>query len=84
MEVFAADYARGEPIEPHQHATAQIVFAKRGIMRVRTEAGAWVVPPQRAVLREVILRPWKAWLWRLMMPYLAVADRRAGRVRWRR
>jgi len=49
MEVFAADYARGELIAPHQHDTAQIVFAKHGIMRVHTDAGVWVVPPQRAL-----------------------------------
>lgn len=49
MEVFAADYARGELIEPHRHDMAQIVFAKHGIMRVHTDAGAWVVPPQRAL-----------------------------------
>jgi AraC-like DNA-binding protein len=48
-EPFAADYARGELIEPHSHAQAQIVFAKRGVMRVGTAVGAWVVPPQRAL-----------------------------------
>jgi AraC-like DNA-binding protein len=48
-EPLAADFARGETIEPHQHDLAQIVFAQWGIMRVCTEAGAWVVPPGRAL-----------------------------------
>ena len=48
-EPFAADYPRGELIEPHRHDLAQIVFAKRGVMRVHTATGAWVVPPDRAL-----------------------------------
>lgn len=48
-EPFAEDYRRGELIEPHSHELAQLVFAKSGVMRVHTEAGAWVVPPQRAL-----------------------------------
>ncbi len=48
-EPLAADYPRGEQIEPHSHELAQIVFAKSGVMRVATAAGAWVVPPQRAL-----------------------------------
>lgn len=34
---------------PHHHNCGQLVFASDGIMNVRTEAGTWVVPPQRAV-----------------------------------
>ncbi len=48
-EPLAADYSRGEQIEPHRHELAQIVFAKSGVMRVSAEAGTWVVPPQRAL-----------------------------------
>ena len=48
-EPYAEDYRRGELIEPHSHDLAQIVFAKSGVMRVHTEQGAWVVPPQRAL-----------------------------------
>ena len=57
-EGFAEDYARGELIEPHAHDLAQIVFAKRGVMRVQTEAGAWVVPPQRALWMPAGLVHW--------------------------
>ena len=46
---YAADFDRGETIAPHAHDRAQLVFAKTGIMRVATEQGTWVVPPQRAV-----------------------------------
>lgn len=48
-EPLAADYPRGELIEPHSHERAQIVFAKSGVMRVETAVGSWVVPPQRAL-----------------------------------
>lgn len=33
----------------HQHQRAQLVYAAEGIIKVTTEAGLWVVPPQRAV-----------------------------------
>ena len=39
------------PIEVplHNHRRAQLLFAEKGIMQVHTDAGIWVVPPQRAV-----------------------------------
>jgi AraC-like DNA-binding protein len=43
------DYAAGHKIAPHFHDRDQLVFASRGVMTVRTSAGTWVVPPQRAV-----------------------------------
>lgn len=46
---YGADFAREETIARHAHDRAQLVFAKDGIMRVATEQGTWVVPPQRAV-----------------------------------
>lgn len=36
-------------IDWHTHQRAQLLYAVRGIMRVTTEIGVWVVPPQRAV-----------------------------------
>lgn len=33
----------------HQHRRAQFVYASDGVHTVRTTAGLWVVPPQRAV-----------------------------------
>jgi AraC-like DNA-binding protein len=57
-EPFAADYPRGELIEPHSHDLAQIVFAKRGVMRVHTTAGVWVVPPDRALWMPAGVTHW--------------------------
>jgi AraC-like DNA-binding protein/quercetin dioxygenase-like cupin family protein len=36
-------------IDWHTHQRAQLLYAVRGVMRVTTENGVWVVPPQRAV-----------------------------------
>jgi AraC-like DNA-binding protein len=57
-EPFAADYPRGELIEPHSHDLAQIVFAKHGVMRVHTEVGAWVLPPNRALWMPAGITHW--------------------------
>jgi len=46
---FAHDYASGETIETHAHDRDQLVYASAGVMTVRTEQGAWVTPPHRAV-----------------------------------
>ena len=59
-EPLAVDYPRGELIEPHRHEQAQIVFAKSGVMRVDTAAGAWVVPPQRALWLPAGVTHWIA------------------------
>ncbi len=36
-------------IDWHTHQRAQLLYAVKGVMRVTTENGVWVVPPQRAV-----------------------------------
>ncbi len=36
-------------IDWHTHDRAQLLYAVRGVMRVTTKNGVWVVPPQRAV-----------------------------------
>ncbi len=36
-------------IDWHTHTRAQLLFAETGVMRVTTDGGVWVVPPQRAV-----------------------------------
>lgn len=36
-------------IEWHDHAEHQLIYPSTGALRVRTRAGAWVVPPHRAV-----------------------------------
>ncbi len=49
VAAFAHDYAPGELIPPHRHRRAQLLFAAAGVMRVQTDHGLWVVPPNRAV-----------------------------------
>ena len=45
----AASYQPGDRIPRHRHREAQLIYAIRGTMTVRTSAGRWVVPTQRAV-----------------------------------
>jgi len=49
VAAFAHDYAPGELIPPHHHQRGQLLFAAAGVMRVQTDRGVWVVPPNRAV-----------------------------------
>jgi len=43
------DFASGFEILPHHHERAQLIHATAGTMRVATDDGVWVVPPQRAL-----------------------------------
>lgn len=43
------DFPPGFRIAPHSHERAQLVYAVKGVMRVTTQQGTWVVPPQRAL-----------------------------------
>lgn len=43
------DYPAGQVIPLHFHDRDQLVYASEGVMTVRTGAGTWVVPTQRAV-----------------------------------
>jgi AraC-like DNA-binding protein len=43
------DFAAGFEILPHRHRRAQLIYATAGTMRISTEDGVWVVPPQRAL-----------------------------------
>lgn len=47
--VMARDYVRGHDTAEHHHPRAQLIYARSGVMKVFTEAGSWVIPPQRAV-----------------------------------
>jgi AraC-like DNA-binding protein len=49
VAVFALDFAQGASTGRHAHPFGQLVHASTGVMRVTTDRGAWVVPPQRAV-----------------------------------
>lgn len=43
------DFGSGFEIAPHHHQRAQLIYATAGTMRVSTDEGVWVVPPQRAL-----------------------------------
>ena len=45
----ATDYPNGWHIEPHAHTKHQLIYAVRGVMVVKAEAGQWVLPPTRAI-----------------------------------
>ncbi len=42
------DYPTGHRVLRHKHRRAQLLYAAHGIMRVGTETGRWIVPPERA------------------------------------
>ncbi len=46
---MAKRFADGDVIPLHAHARDQLLYAISGVMRLRTEAEAWVVPPEGAV-----------------------------------
>ena len=43
------DFAAGFTVLPHTHERAQLIHATGGTMRVSTDSGVWIVPPQRAL-----------------------------------
>src|SRR3984957_18406241 len=49
VTTLSRDYAEGHFVPLHSHQRDQLVYASRGVMTVRTDVGAWVVPPHRAV-----------------------------------
>lgn len=49
MSAVARDYQDGALVERHRHDEAQFLYAAQGLMRLVTAAGAWVIPPTRAV-----------------------------------
>ncbi|MDB5710573.1 MAG: helix-turn-helix protein AraC type [Sphingomonas bacterium] len=49
IRAAASDLAGGQVIARHAHDWHQLIYASAGVMTVTTEAGSWVVPPNRAV-----------------------------------
>lgn len=47
--VLSHQFKPGALLYPHAHDVAQLLFASRGLMQVKTPKGQWLVPPQRAV-----------------------------------
>ena len=50
VTAMARDEEHGVSVAPHNHERAQLLYATAGLMRVRTEAGVWILPPRRALL----------------------------------
>jgi AraC-like DNA-binding protein len=46
---FGVTFPSGQIVPPHAEQWHQLIYATRGVMTVRTDEGAWVVPPHRAV-----------------------------------
>ena len=47
---IAVDYDKGHVIMPHSHeGSAQLLYAISGTLLVETQAGRWLIPPNRAV-----------------------------------
>jgi AraC-like DNA-binding protein len=49
VTAFMRDYADGEAVPRHSHERAQLLYATRGVMRISTDAFAFVVPPGHAL-----------------------------------
>jgi AraC-like DNA-binding protein len=49
MAAMEIDYPSGASTGSHAHPRGQLLYAIEGVMIVRSAAGAWVVPPNRAV-----------------------------------
>jgi AraC-like DNA-binding protein/quercetin dioxygenase-like cupin family protein len=49
IAAMSKTFKDGFEIAPHHHARDQFLYSVTGLMRVRTHAEAWIVPPDRAV-----------------------------------
>lgn len=49
LAAMSKSFADGHEISRHHHARDQLVYAVSGVMRIRTAAEGWIVPPDRAV-----------------------------------
>jgi AraC-like DNA-binding protein len=45
----ANEYPSGHRVGLHQHRRSQLLYGATGVMVVATQAGRWIVPPERAV-----------------------------------
>ena len=49
LAAMAKSFTDGHEISLHHHRRDQLLYAVSGVMRIRTEHSAWIVPPDRAV-----------------------------------
>ena len=50
LAVMAKRFPDGFHIAPHSHPRDQVIYGVSGVMRIETLEGAWIVPPDRALL----------------------------------
>ena len=53
---FSTTYSSGSVIDPHAHASHQLLFASSGAMTVAGDRTSWMIPPGRAVLIPARIR----------------------------
>ena len=75
---LAATFRTGALVGMHQHSWGQLVFASSGIMRVKTEAASWLIPPTRAIWLPARHRHSIAISGEVAMRTLYIAASRAG------
>ena len=49
VTALALDYRPREVVRRHRHPVAQLIYAVRGVMVVKTTSGQWIVPSTRAL-----------------------------------
>jgi len=49
VAAMSKQFEAGRTTEIHSHQRAQLLFASRGVIRVSTEQGFWLLPPLRAL-----------------------------------
>lgn len=54
--MLAKSFADGHFIPPHEHQRDQLLYATSGVMRLRTQHDAWIVPPDGAAYIPAGLR----------------------------
>lgn len=72
LMVISKHYPDGYSISSHSHYSAQLEYAAYGVMKVTTEHGVWVVPPQGAVfipanMEHTSSSPGDIWLCNLLI-----------------
>lgn len=78
VAAMAKKFPSGFEIAPHSHTRDQLLYAISGVMRVRTDAEAWLVPPDRAVFVPAGTRHTIGIRGDLDMRTLYIADGAAG------
>jgi AraC-like DNA-binding protein len=75
---LAVTFRDGASLAHHDHPWGQLVFARTGVMRVETEAAAWLIPATRAIWLPPGLRHAIAMRGEVAMRTLYIAPARAA------